>query len=283
MKVRLEREGAVAVIVIDNPPVNATSHAVRAGLLAAVREADADAAIAGAVLIGARKTFVAGADIREFDRPLEDPQVPELVAALVDSAKPFIAAMHGVALGGGFELSLACDARLAAPGTRVGFPEVTLGMIPGAGGTQHVPRIVGVARAIEIIASGRRIEADEALELGLVDEIVASEGCLRSVAIGHARAMWRKRRLRDLPVPADQAQAIEAAERAALETGAGAQVALAIEAIKSAASLPYALAMAREREVFQALRNSPEAAALRAKFFAQRAASRSETRPGDRA
>jgi 3-hydroxyacyl-CoA dehydrogenase len=272
--VRIEREGHVAVIVIDNPPVNASSHHVRQGLLAAVREVEGDRDIAAAVVIGAGKTFVAGADIREFDAPIAEPQMPAVIAAIVDSPKPFVAALHGSALGGGFELALACDARIAAPGTRVGLPETALGMIPGAGGTQHLPRIVGLVAAIDMICSARRIPADEALRMGLIDRI--AEGDLRAAAIAHALSLGgRKRRLRDLSVPTASASEIEAAAQEALAKGGGArQVAAAIEAVKSAATTPYAEAMAREREVFQALRNSEEAAALRRKFFAERAAAK---------
>ena len=274
--VRIEREGDVAVIVIDNPPVNATSHAVRQALLEAVRAMAGDDAIAAAVLLGAGKTFVAGADIREFGRPLEAPQMPVVIAAIIDSAKPFVAALHGNALGGGFELALACDARIAAPGPRLGLPEVTLGMIPGAGGTQHVPRLTGVVKAIELVCSGRRIEAEEAVRLGLVDRTPDFAGVtaanLRAAAIDHARTLkGRKRRLRDLAVPHEDSQLIEAAARAALAAnGDSAQVRAGIEAVLSAATLPYAEALAREREVFQALRASDAAAALRAKFFAAR-------------
>jgi 3-hydroxyacyl-CoA dehydrogenase len=268
--VRVEREGDVAVIVIDNPPVNASSHAVRQGLLAAIREVDADKGVAGAVLIGAGRTFVAGADIREFGKPLAEPQMPAVVAAVMDSPKPFVAAVHGSALGGGFELALACDARIARPGTRVGLPEVALGMIPGAGGTQHVPRIVGIAAAIGIVCSGRHIMADEAQRLGLVDRI--AQGDLREEAVAMAPGT-AKRRLRDAAVPAEDAEKVEEAAQAALKAGRKRpQVVAGIEAVKMSAMKPYAEALAHEREVFQKLRASPEAAALRHLFFAEREA-----------
>ena len=266
--VRVERDGAVAVIVIDSPPVNAASHAVRSALLKAVRDVATSDAQAG-VILGAGKTFVSGADIREFDLPPEPPSLPDIIAALMEAPKPFVAALHGWALGGGLELALGCDLRLAHTGTRVGFPETTLGMIPGAGGTQHVPRLAGIAKAIEIICSGRRIDAAEALRLGLVDRLV--EGDLRAEAVAAAR-IARKRRLRDLPVPPEDESAIASAMGSALAPEAGAQIAAAIEAIRASATLPYPTAMAREREVFLRLRASPEAAALRAKFVAARKA-----------
>jgi 3-hydroxyacyl-CoA dehydrogenase len=270
--VRVEREGGVAVIVIENPPVNASSHAVRQGLLAAVREVDAESAIAAAVLIGAGRTFVAGADIREFAQPLAEPQMPAVIAAIMDSPKPFVAALHGTALGGGFELALACDARIAAPGTRVGLPEVTLGMIPGAGGTQHVPRIVGVAAAIDIVCSGRHVGADEAQRLGLVDRI--AQGGLREEAVAMAPGT-AKRRLREAQVPAEDPARVEEAAQAALKAGRKRpQVAAGIEAVRMAATRPYGEALAHEREIFQKLRASPESAALRHLFFAEREAAR---------
>jgi 3-hydroxyacyl-CoA dehydrogenase len=258
----------VSLITIDNPPVNATSHRVRAYLMDAIRAVNEDENVSAAVLVGAGRTFVAGADIREFGAPLADPQMPHVIAAIIASPKPFVAALHGHALGGGFELALACDARVAAPGTRVGLPEVTLGMIPGAGGTQHVPRLIGIAKAIDLVCTGRRIDAEEALRLGLVDAIAGDD--LREAASAHAASLTGKRRLRDLPVPPEEEATIEAACREVLETqGDSIQVREGIAAVRAAATLPYAEALAREREVFQRLRMSDEAAALRAKFFAR--------------
>ena len=221
-KVRLEREGSVGVIVIDNPPINAGSAAVRAGLLSAIQAVQADANLQAAVLIGAGKTFIAGSDLREFGQPLVEPQLPDVIAAIEACPKPFVAALHGAALGGGFELALGCDARVAAPGTVVGLPEVTLGIIPGAGGTQRLPRIVGVPRAMTMVCSGERVPATQALQACLVDDLAASEASLRTAAIAHADALAArggKRRLRDLPVPEADAAAIEAAAEAALKVG----------------------------------------------------------------
>ncbi len=141
---RLEREAGVAVLVIDNPPVNAASWEVRNGLLEAVRTACADPALRALVLIGAGRSFIAGADIREFDMPLRDPQMPAVIAAIESCEKPVVAAIHGAALGGGFELALGCDARIAMADAVVGLPEVTLGIIPGAGGT-HAAAATGRA------------------------------------------------------------------------------------------------------------------------------------------
>jgi 3-hydroxyacyl-CoA dehydrogenase len=272
--VRLDRDGCVAVIVIDNPPVNAGSLEVRRGLLNALRTVAADDAIDAAVIIGAGNTFVAGSDIREFGKPLDEPQLPAVIAAIEACPKPVVAAIHGASLGGGFELALGCDARVCAPGAVVGLPEVTLGMIPGAGGTQRLPRLVGIAAAIEIVCSGRRVPAEEALRLGMVDKLI--EGELRSGAVEYARAReGRKRRLSETPVTADTHHSVEKAASAGLKAGRGRpHVAEAIEAVKSAVRLPFAEALAREREVFQRLRSGNEAAALRHLFFAEREASK---------
>jgi 3-hydroxyacyl-CoA dehydrogenase len=274
--IRIEREGDIAVVVIDNPPVNASSHAVREGLLRAVGETEDDDSVRAVVLIGAGRAFMGGADIREFDRPLGEPQMPAVIASIMDSARPWVAAMHGAALGGGLELALACDVRLASPGTMVGLPEVTLGIIPGAGGTQHLPRIVGVARAIDLICSGRRLTAAEAASLGIVDFVV--EGELRPAAVEQARRMEGKRRLRDRDVPPGDNEAIEAAERAARAANPARQVAAAIESIRASATAHYATALARERAVFQELRASPAAAELRRRFFESRSAAKGAPR-----
>jgi 3-hydroxyacyl-CoA dehydrogenase len=268
--VRLERDGDVAIIVIDNPPVNAGSIAVRRGVLDAVNEIEADGTLRAAVLIGAGKTFVAGSDLREFGQPIQQPQLPDVIKAIEVLSKPVVAALHGAALGGGFELALGCDARVASPGTVVGLPEVTLGMIPGAGGTQRVPRLTGVAKAIEIICRGDRLRSEHALALGLIDAVYT--GDLREAAVHHARGLQgRKSRVKDKPVPPNDAAAIKAASDAALRAGKNRPpVRAAIEAVSAAATLPIDEALARERQVFQQLRMSPEAFALRHQFFAER-------------
>jgi len=272
--VRVEREDSVAVLIIDNPPVNAASWEVRNGLLAAVQSACADPALRALVLIGAGRSFIAGADIREFDKPLRDPQMPAVIAAIEACDKPVVAAIHGAALGGGFELALGCDARIATAEALVGLPETTLGIIPGAGGTQRLPRLVGTAVAIEMVSSARRVKAAEALRLGMLDAVV--EGDLRAAAVRHAREMAsRKRRLRDLPLPEERAEAVETAAANALARGKGrAAIAEAVAAVRDSARLPFSEALAKERATFQRLRESEEAAALRYLFFAEREAAR---------
>ena len=272
--VRLERDGDVGVVVIDNPPVNAGSRAVRNGLLDAVRAISEAPDIHAAVIIGAGNTFVAGSDIKEFGKPLEEPQLPAVIAAIESCAKPFVAAIHGASLGGGYELALGCDARVAAPGAVVGLPEVTLGMIPGAGGTQRLPRLVGVAKAIEIVCSGRRVGAKEAAAIGMIDKVI--EGDLRSGAVAHSRSLGgRKRLLAQVALPDAPTEQVEKAAADALKAGRGRpHVQEAIEAVQASTRLPFAEALAQERATFQRLRSGTEAAALRHLFFAEREASK---------
>jgi 3-hydroxyacyl-CoA dehydrogenase len=270
--VRTEREGDVLVIIIDNPPINAGSLEVRRGLLQAINTLQTTSGLQAGVLIGSGNTFMAGSDLREFGKPLGPPELPTVIAAIEACSKPVVAALHGAALGGGFELALGCDARVAALNTVVGLPEVGLGIIPGAGGTQRVPRRVGVARAIQMICSGERIASGHALELGLIDEAVDTD--LRSAAIQHARGLaGRKCRIRDEVVPADDPATIESAVQSALRAGKHRPaVVAAVEAIRASLQQSIDDALADERAVFQQLRRSAEAFALRHQFFAEREA-----------
>ena len=269
-RVRLERDGDIAVIVIDNPPINAGSAAVREGLMAAIATVKSDKGLRGAVLIGAGTTFMAGSDLREFGQPLAEPQLPAVILAIEDCGKPVVAALQGAALGGGFELALGCDARIAVPDTVVGLPEVTLGIIPGAGGTQRLPRIVGIPRAITMICSGERVGSAAALAAGLIDAEVP--GNLRTAAVAHARQLaGSKQRLRDRAVPAADATAIADASAAALKAGKRRpQVQAAIAAIVATTRVAFDDGLTDERAVFQRLRVSREAVALRHQFFAER-------------
>lgn len=274
--VRLEREGDIAVVTIDNPPVNAGSIAVRQGLIDAFGKIAGDKTVIGAVLIGAGRTFVAGSDIREFGKPLADPQLPAVIAAIEECPKPVVVAIHGAALGGGYELALGCDLRIATPDAKLGLPEVTLGMIPGAGGTVRLPRIVDPTEALDIVVTGKRVQAPDAVKLGMIDTI--STGDLRLAAIDLARSpATAKRRLRDRPVrPCDPAR-FEAAAAAALKRNPGRKpVVEAIAALRRTLALPFGEALAQERAAFQELRQGDEAAALRHLFFAEREAARIE-------
>jgi 3-hydroxyacyl-CoA dehydrogenase len=273
-KVRREADGNVVVLIIDNPPVNAGAWEVRSGLLEAIGAAATDANVSAIVLIGAGMTFVAGSDIREFGKPIREPQLPAVIEAIEACGKPVVAAIHGAALGGGFELALGCDARVATSDAVVGLPEVTLGMIPGAGGTQRLPRLTGLAQAIEIITSGRRVPAPEALRLGMVDAVVTND--LRAAAVRHAQGLeGRKRKVGELPLPSETTQAVENAAANAMARGKDrAAIKEAIEAVRNSARVAFKEGLAAERAVFQRLRESEEAAALRHLFFAQRDAAR---------
>ncbi len=268
--VSVSRHGAMAVVLIDHPPVNALSQAVRQSLMEAVRALAADPSVAGLVISGGPGRFIAGADLREMSLPPSAPILPDVLAAIDACPKPVVAAIDGAALGGGCELALACDVRLGGPKTLMGLTETRLGIIPGAGGTQRLARLTGVAEAISLICAGRVLKAKEALSLGLLDVLV--EGDLLSEAIRLA-AIAGKRRLSALPVPAGD---IEAEEAAAARARKGAKGVPAIEAaigvIKAARTETFAAGLAAERAAFLALRMSPEAQALRHLFFAEREA-----------
>ena len=200
--VKSERISAVAVVTVDSPPVNALSHAVRSALKTALDAAIADPAVEAIVLACAGRTFIAGADIGELGKPRPEPLTPTLIATLEASPKPVVAALHGTALGGGFELAMGCHYRVAVPQARMGLPEVKIGILPGAGGTQRLPRLVGVPLALDMIATGEPINAARAHEKGVVDEIVT--GDLRTAAIAFAERAVRERlplkRVRDRSV-----------------------------------------------------------------------------------
>ncbi|MCC6775899.1 MAG: enoyl-CoA hydratase/isomerase family protein [Hyphomicrobiales bacterium] len=269
--VRVETRDGIALVLIDNPPVNASSQAVRAGLLAGIRSAQADPAVGAVVIACEGRTFVAGGDIREFGKPPLEPSLPDVCNLIEASSKPVVAALHGTALGGGLEIALACHARVLAADARVGLPEVKLGLIPGAGGTQRLPRLVGVLAALDIITSGRQVKADEALGLGLADRVAT--GDLRSEAAEVARGLVGKplRRTGALAVPAFDATEFDAAIKAATRKARG-QVSpgKAAEMVALAATLPIEQGLARERALFFELMAGSQSRALRHAFFAER-------------
>jgi 3-hydroxyacyl-CoA dehydrogenase len=270
--VRLERQGEIGFIVIDNPPINAGALPVRLGLIEALAELARDPDLRAGVVIGAGSTFIAGSDLREFSAPLAAPQVPAVIAAIEACPKPVVAAIHGAALGGGYEIALACDARVAVESAVVGLPEATFGIIPGAGGTVRLPRLTGAATALEIITSCRRVKAAEACRLGMIDVVVSD---LRVEAAAFALRLSGKRRLRAAPPAPFDTEAFERAAAAALRKGRGRpHVAEAIAAVRRALSAPVETALTQERAVFERLRMSDESAALRYLFFAEREAGR---------
>lgn len=278
--VNLERDGEIAFLVIDNPPINTGSRAVRKALLAAIETVEADSSICAAVLIGAGRSFIAGSDIKEFDLPLDPPQLPAVIDAIERSSKPYVAALHGAALGGGYELALGCDARIAMPATVVGLPETTLGIIPGAGGTQKLPRLVGISKAIALICSGRRVKAEEAFELGMIDAIAQDDLRAKSRKLALS-IVGTKRRVIERLVPPESEQEIHDAEREALASARNRpHIAAAISHVKAAAQVPAAEGLANERATFEALRIGNEAKALRHIFFAEREAARGRLQRG---
>ena len=271
-------KGSVALVTIANPPVNALSAAVRAGLLDAVTTLSADPAVRAIVITGEGKTFVAGADISEFGKPAAPPALPDLLSAIEASQKPIVAAVNGVALGGGLELALACHGRVVAPGARLGLPEIKLGLIPGAGGTQRLPRILGAAAAFPMMLSGEPVDAGEAVALGLADAL--AEGDLIAAAKAHAIALAEagappKVRDRADRFTSEDRAAFEAAAADALKKSPGMpNVAALVDAVRAALDLPFDEALALERARFKALIDDPRSKAARHLFFAERAAAR---------
>ena len=271
-------DAGVAVLTIDSPPVNALSANVRAGILAGVRQAVADDAVKAIVLICAGKTFIAGADITEFGKPPIGPSLPEVQAAIEDAPKPVIAAIHGTALGGGLEVALVCHYRVAARSAKCGLPEVNLGLLPGAGGTQRLPRIVGVEKALEMVTSGTHVPAPAAAEMGLVD-LLTDDASLRADAIAFARRVVAEarplRKVRDLDdkIAAARGKPEIFAEfrRANARRFRGFDAPeYNIRCIEAAVELPFDEGLKRERAMFVELLNGNQSAAQRYYFFASR-------------
>jgi 3-hydroxyacyl-CoA dehydrogenase len=273
--VRIERDGEIAILAIENPPVNALSQPVRRGLLAAIEELDADPSVRAIVLHGTGRNFIAGADVRELGGPAQTPYLNELWLRLESSSKPVVAALHGAALGGGAEGALACHYRCATRDLKFGFPEVKLGVLPGAGGTVRLPRLVPVAEALELMLKGEPIGAERAHALGVVDRPV--EGEVRAAAVAYARELVASgagvRRVRDREVLGAAAAAAIIAEhrarisRAVQPAPSGESILACVEA---AVAQPFDVALAKARELFERCRRSTESAALRYLFFAER-------------
>ena len=276
----------IGVISVNNPPVNALSQAVREGILDAVTRLQGDASEA-IVLHCEGRTFIAGADIKEFGKPPKEPGLPSILSAIENSSKPVIAAIHGTALGGGFEVALACHYRCAIASAKVGLPEVKLGLLPGAGGTQRVPRIAGVKAALELITSGNPVAASKAKELGLVDEIIAADD-LKAGAIEYAKGLVESgaplKRIRDITIDATTVElGFFDAARKRLARRARGQIAQdkIISCLEAAVNLPMDEGLERERELFRELLTSPESAAMRHIFFAERLAAKIKGLPRD--
>ncbi|OPH81577.1 3-hydroxyacyl-CoA dehydrogenase NAD-binding domain-containing protein [Nitrobacter vulgaris] len=274
--VSVSREGEIAVVTVDNPPVNALSQAVRRALFDATTELDADDGVKAVVLACAGRTFSAGTDLSEFGKTPMEPHLPDLVNRIEASVKPWIAAIHGTALGGGFEIALGCRFRVTVPDAAIGLPEVTLGIVPGASGTVRTPRLVGAEAAVELVTGGKPVKAAKALSMGLVDAVVQGD-LLQSVLAFASDAVARP-----LPVPLSQRTVAAPAstfwedKKGAIAKRAKGETAplAALECVRMAVELSFDEALAFERKTFLDLRASEQAAALRAVFFAERAARR---------
>lgn len=265
-RVAFDMRDGVAALTIENPPENAGSLGVCRGVVTGIAAAQGAGARA-AVLIGGGRMFMSGWDLREIARPLEQPELPEMIACIEDAPFPVVAALHGEALGGGLELALGCDWRIAAPGTRVGLPEVSLGFVPGAGGPQRLPRLVGQSRAIDLICRAARIPAEEALDIGLIDAIV--EGDLLEAALAFLSDTRGKRLAKTLTPSKEPPEMIDAVARKMLARGGNRpNVTEAIRLVRASTGDADAT-LAEERAVFHRLRLSEDAFALRHLFFAE--------------
>jgi 3-hydroxyacyl-CoA dehydrogenase len=274
--VDLRRDGDVVVVTTDNPPVNALKHEVRAGLTEALAQACDDDAVRAIVIACAGRTFFAGADITEFGKPPQAPSLHDVIAVIEAMLKPVVAALHGTALGGGFELALACHFRVAVPGARLGLPEVKLGLLPGAGGTQRLPRLVGPEKALQMIVTGEPIGAAEAREDGIIDEIV--DGDLTAAAIDFARRVVREGR--PLRLVRDREEKLvgegfaDAAETLTRRLRGREAPAACVEAVRNAIVMPFDEGLRRESELFRKLVAGDQSKAQRHIFFAEREAAK---------
>ena len=286
--VDLDRRGRVAVLTVNNPPVNALSQHVRQGLHDGLKQAIGDSAVGAILIVCGGRTFIAGADITEFGKPPREPGLHGVLDLIESSPKPVVAAIHGTALGGGLEVTLACHYRVGVKDARFGLPEVKLGILPGAGGTQRLPRVVGVEKGLSMMVSGDPIRADEALKAGLIDEIV--EGDLTAAGVAFAEKVLNdKRPLRKIRDLDDKLAAV----RGKPEVFANFRKSIArqtrgfkapeniVKAVEAAVSLPFDQGIKRERELFQELITSPESKAQRYFFFAEREAAKIPDVPSD--
>jgi 3-hydroxyacyl-CoA dehydrogenase len=286
-RLNFEVQSGIAVLTLDNPPVNSLGHELREALVSGLARANADPAIEAVVLIGSGAGFSGGADIREFGTPkaIAYPNLRTVVSEVEDSAKPVIAAISGVCMGGGLELALACHYRVGIPGARIALPEVKLGILPGAGGTQRLPRLLGVEPALNMIVSGATIASEKLRDTPLFDAF--ADGDLLENALGLARRVATeglpRKRVRDMKIDMPNAEAFFQFARNTVKAVAGPYPAplACVEAVAAAVEMPFDGGLKRERELFTTLMLSPESAALRHVFQAERAASKIQGVPDD--
>jgi 3-hydroxyacyl-CoA dehydrogenase len=272
--IKYELQGDIAILAADNPPVNALGQAVRQGLMDGIARAEGDGAKA-VLIYGAGATYFAGSDIREFGKPPTQPWLPDVCTRIEASPLIVVSALHGTALGGGLEIALGSHYRIAVSSARVGLPEVLIGVMPGAGGTQRLPRLIGVEKSIEVITSGRQIGAAEALDLGILDRV--EDGAPRDIGLAYARELIDagapRRAISEMPAPAPID--FDAAYDAALQKSRG-QIspAVAIRGVQAACELPFDEGMKRERELFMELMATDQRQGMIHAFFSERAVSK---------
>ena len=285
-QVAREQHGDILLVSIDNPPVNALGVDVRRGLLEAIEAADADPAVKAVLIVGAGRNFIGGADIREFGKPPMAPALPDVCNRIEASTKPVVAAINGVALGGGLEVALSAHYRVALPTARFGLPEVALGLLPGAGGTQRTPRLIGAQAALDLMLTGRHASAKEAEKLGLVDRIVEGDDPV-AVGLTYAQELLDAkapvRRTRDAEALADRAAQSAVVDAARLDTAKKSRGLFSplkiVDAVQGAIDLPFDDGLALERKLFIECLDSPQRAGLVHAFFAERETAKSpETR-----
>lgn len=280
----MERVGETLIATVDNPPVNALSHAVRAGLVEAIDQLECDETAKALIIICTGRTFIAGADIREFNKPPVEPRLGAVIDRLDRCKKPVIAAIHGTALGGGLEVALACSYRVALSSAKFGLPEVKLGLLPGSGGIVRLPRLIGIDDALTMISEGNQISADQALSKGLVDEL--SEDNLQESALAFGKRIIAEgtgiRRTSDLPVPRFADDLLDTRRAALARKFKGREAPLlAVDLIEMMATTPFAEAAEKEYAACKRLIASPQSQALRHLFAAQRAAMKIDGVPKD--
>ncbi|WP_262696264.1 3-hydroxyacyl-CoA dehydrogenase NAD-binding domain-containing protein [Kordiimonas aquimaris] len=277
MVVSLEKRGEIAVISVNNPPVNALSHGVRDGILTHIQACDADEAVKAIVIACEGRTFIAGADIKEFGAPPKAPHLPDVVQGIEDVSKPVVAAIHGTALGGGLEVALSCHYRVALTSAKIGLPEVKLGILPGAGGTQRFPRIAGVENALDAIISGRHVKAAEAAKWGVIDQLVEDNVLDAAIAMATAKIAEGPRRTGEMEIDSsvyDQSFFDGFRKSIARKTRGYFAPERCIRCIEAAVVLPLKEGLQRERELFMECMQNPQARALQHMFFADRQVSR---------
>ena len=282
--VAFSKEDNIGIISVNNPPVNALSQAVRAGIQSGIEKGIADKDIAVMLLMCEGRTFIAGADIREFGKPPMEPFLPDLCQFIEDSPKPVVAAIHGTALGGGLEIPLSCHFRIAVTTAKVGLPEVKLGLLPGAGGTQRLPRVAGVQNALEMITSGTPVAASKAKAMGILDDVV--EGDLKTAAIAFAQKVVSEklpiRRVSQLTTKIETPAVFEDFAKSISRKSRGFLAPFkCIESIKNATEVAFAEGMKRERAIFLELQASDQSKAQRHVFFAEREVARIPGLPSD--